>query len=104
MRIIEIIALDNGAHRNQTGSFSVVPDGWAVIPDDLMTPNFPFGEVTVDDSKPPVVTGWTPGEIPEPEPTPEPETEASVWDELDAAYTAGYNEGYQEGVNTAYDK
>ena len=39
-------------------------------------------------------------EEPEPEPTPEP----SVWDELDAAYTAGYNEGYQEGVNTAYDQ
>lgn len=41
---------------------------------------------------------------PEPEPEPEPETEASVWDELDAAYTVGYNEGYQEGVNTAYDQ
>ena len=32
---------------------------------------------------------------PEPEPEPEPTPEASVWDELDAAYTAGY----QEGVN-----
>lgn len=28
----------------------------------------------------------------------------SVWDELDAAYTAGYNEGYTEGVDSAYDQ
>lgn len=28
----------------------------------------------------------------------------SVWDELDAAYTAGYQEGYTEGVNSAYDQ
>lgn len=42
--------------------------------------------------------------LPEPEaPAPVP-TEDSVWDELDAAYTAGYNEGYTEGVNTAYDQ
>lgn len=32
---------------------------------------------------------------PEPDPEPEPEPELSVWDELDAAYSAGY----QEGVN-----
>lgn len=42
--------------------------------------------------------------LPEPEqPEPSP-SEDSVWDELDAAYTAGYNEGYTEGVNTAYDQ
>ena len=44
MRIIEIAALDNGAHRNQTGTFSTIPSGWAVIPDSMETPNFPFGE------------------------------------------------------------
>ena len=74
MRIIEITALPNGAHRNQTGTLSTIPSGWAVIPDDMETPNFPFGEVTVDDTQtPPVVTGWTAGTIPEPEPEPEPE-------------------------------
>ena len=74
MRIIEIAALSNGAHRNQTGTLSAVPDGWAVIPGGMETPNFPFGEVTVDETKtPPVVTGWTAGTIPEPEPEPEPE-------------------------------
>lgn len=41
--------------------------------------------------------------LPKPEEPETPESESSVWDELDAAYTAGYNEGYQEGVNTAYD-
>lgn len=73
MRIIEIIALDNGAHRNQTTSVDIaVPAGWAVIPDDMETPNFPFGEITIDASNPPVVTSWVPGVMPEPEPEPEP--------------------------------
>ena len=73
MKIIEIQALDNGAHRNQTVSGAVtVPDGWAVLPDGMDTPNFPFGEVTVNDAAPPVVTSWTAGELPEPEPKPEP--------------------------------
>ena len=72
MRIIEIAALSNGAHRNQTGTFSAVPDGWAILPDGMETPNFPFGEVTVDNSAPPVVTSWKAGEWPEPEPEPDP--------------------------------
>ena len=41
---------------------------------------------------------------PEPEPPAPAPTEDSVWDELDAAYTAGYTEGYTEGVNNAYDQ
>lgn len=69
MRLIEIAALDNGAHRNQTTSAPIeVPEGWAVIPDDMETPNFPFGQVTV---KKGVVTKWAPGEVPAPEPQPE---------------------------------
>lgn len=96
MRIIEIAPLSNGAHRNQSGGFSVVPEGWAVIPGDMECENFPFGEVEVAEIDGVMtVTKWTPGVMPEPEPTPEPE-EASVWDELDAAY--------QKGVNTAYDQ
>lgn len=72
MRIIEITALSNGAHRNQTGAFSTIPYGWAVIQDDMETPNFPFGEVTVDETQtPPVVTDWTAGIVPNPE-TPSP--------------------------------
>lgn len=107
MRIIEITALSNGAHRNQTGNFSTIPDGWAVIPDGMETANFPFGEVTVNDSAPPVVTSWTAGELPEPEPDPEPTptTEERVAaleaasDRLDAqaTYTAMMTDTLMEG-------
>lgn len=96
MKLIEIIALYNGAHDNyeimgvDPSTFPIL-EGWAIIPEEMETPNFPFGEITVDGSNPPVVTSWTPGEIPEPEPMPEPEPELSVWDELQAAYEEGVN-------------
>lgn len=50
MKIIEIIPLDNGAHRNQnSGDLKVVPDGWAIIPDNMEFPQtFPFVNITVD--------------------------------------------------------
>lgn len=90
MRIIKIAPLDNGAHRNQNGGLSVVPEGWAVVPYDMECENFPFGEVEVAEIDGVVtVTKWTPGVMPEPEPIPEPEPEPSVWDELDAAYQEG---------------
>lgn len=74
MRIIEITALSNVAHRNQTGTFSAIPSGWAVIPDVMETPNFPFGEVEVAEINGVMtVTKWTAGTVPEPEPEPEPE-------------------------------
>ena len=77
MKMIEIAALENGAHNNQTINGTIhVPDGWALIPDGMETPNFPFGSITVDNQKPPVVTSWTPLPIPEPEPAPEPEPTA----------------------------
>ena len=69
MRIIEITALSNGAHRNQTytGLHGYIPEGWAVIPGNMDTPNFPFGEVTVEDVNGiPAVTKWTPLPVPEP--------------------------------------
>lgn len=74
MRIIEIAALSNGAHRNQTGTFSTIPSGWAVIPDSIATPDtFPFVDIEVEDG---VVTAMTAGTVPEPEPEPEPEPTA----------------------------
>lgn len=77
MTIIEIIALENGAHRNQTGTFSKIPDGWAVIPGNIPTPNFPFGELTVENINGVMtVTSWTPGILPEPAPEPDPEPTA----------------------------
>lgn len=66
MRIVEIKARPNGGHRNQSGTFSKIPDGWAVIPDDMETKNFPFGEVTVERiAGAMTVTKWTPGTMPE---------------------------------------
>lgn len=79
MRIVEIKALDNGAHNNQTidGVFNVIPDGFAVIPDDMICENFPFGEVKAEKIDGVMtVTEWVPGVIPEPEPQPEREPTA----------------------------
>lgn len=103
MRIIEIVALENGAHRNQTGSFSAqtIPNGWAVIPEGTNTPNFPFGTFEVEERYGNgvmymVEDSWTPLPMPEPEPVPEPEVEPDVWDEL--------AEAYRQGVQSAYDE
>lgn len=75
MRIIEIVALSNGAHRNQIGNFMVIPDGWAVIPVDMETPaSFPFvGVVAEDVNGVMTVTSMTEGEFPAPTPTQETE-------------------------------
>lgn len=51
MNIIEIAALDNGAHRNQTcNGFEIsVPEGWAIIPDEMEIPKtFPFVNIEVE--------------------------------------------------------
>ena len=101
MRIIEIVALENGAHRNQSGTFTNVPDGWAVISEGTSTPNFPFGTFEVEERYGNgvmymVEDSWTPLPMPEPEPIPEPEVEPDVWDEL--------AEAYKQGVQSAYDE
>lgn len=69
MRIIEITALDNGAHRNHTSSsLHSIPAGWAIIPDSIEIPEtFPFVNIEVDGQ---TVTSMTAGIVPEPEPTP----------------------------------
>ena len=70
MRVVEIVAQNNGAHRNQTGSFTTMPIGWAIIPDNMETPNFPFGEVVTEEiNGVATVTSWTPGIIPGQTPT-----------------------------------
>lgn len=48
MRIIEIIALPNGAHRNQTWSGSIIPEGWAFIPTSDIPESFPFVDIEVE--------------------------------------------------------
>ena len=99
MKIIEICPAQNGSHRNQASTTSIhVPDGWAVVPEDLETPNFPFGDVETEEINGVMtVTRWTAGEIPEPdpepEPTPEPEPapEYVTYSELAAAIREGVN-------------
>lgn len=67
MRIIEINALPNGAHRNQTINQNVkLPDGYALIPDGMVLENFPFGTLTAEEIDGVMtVTSWTPSVIPE---------------------------------------
>lgn len=85
MRIIEIAPLENGAHRNQNGGLSVVPSGWAVIPDDMTIPDtFPFVNITVKDG---TVTSMTAGTVPEVEPVEEEPTQLDVL-EAQVTYTA----------------
>lgn len=71
MRIIEIAALKNGAHRNQTVFGEItLPDGWAVIPDNIETQNFPFGDIVVEEiDNIMTVTRWEPGIVPDQEPS-----------------------------------
>ena len=85
MQIIEIAALENGAHRNQTGTFrNGLPDGWAVVPDDLEIPEtFPFVDIEVEDG---VVTAMTASTVPEPEP--EPEVDPTLEDRMAAMEAA----------------
>lgn len=93
MIIVEIAALDNGAHNNQT-YHGVLPDGWAFIPDEMELPDtFPFVDLEVEGD---VVLSMTAREIPEPEPEPDTPSPAPVekvtWSALAKAITEGVNE------------
>lgn len=113
MKMIEITALPNGAHRNQTFS-GVLPDGWAVDRNNLCRENFPFGEVEAEEVNGIMtVTKWTAGTMPEPEPEPEPEPtlDERVTDLEDALAATDETaiELYeamatQEEINTAQDE
>lgn len=81
MTIIKIAPHENGAHDNQTINGATpetfpIPDGYAVIPPELGTPetleNYPFGKIVVDNTGDwPEVLEWWANPIPEPEPAPE---------------------------------
>lgn len=98
MTIIKIAPHENGAHDNQTISGVTpetfpIPDGYAVIPEELGTPetleNYPFGEIAVEDrSGIPTVSSWTPLPMPDPEPVPDPEPTQLDRVEAQATYTA----------------
>jgi hypothetical protein len=70
MKLIKIETLKSGAHFVAINNvIKEIPEGWAVIPDDMETPNLPFGEFTAEEIDGVMtVTSWTPGEMPEPIP------------------------------------
>lgn len=78
MKIVEIKELENGGHRNQeTDKFLFIPAGWAIVPDNMTTENFPFGEVTAEEIDGVMtVTKWIAGIIPKDEEPEPPITEA----------------------------
>ncbi len=70
MKIIELTALENGAHRNQNAPLAVVPAGWALIPEELAVPEtFPFVDVSAQEiAGVMTVTALSPGIVPPEEP------------------------------------
>ena len=74
MKMIELAALENGAHRNQSFD-GVLPDGWALIPHEMEPlEHFPYGEVEAEEIEGVMtLTGWIPGSKPESLPKPEQE-------------------------------
>ena len=119
MKIIEIDALANGAHRNQDGNFETVPCGWAVIPDDMEIPDtFPFvnieteevehtKESMIPDGEPETytvvtVTKITAGIVPEPEPAPVDSVKAEKITEIkkdcEEYIYAGADVTYADGI------
>lgn len=73
MTIIELAALENGAHRNQTGDFAAIPDGWAVVQEAIPTPDtFPFVNLESEIlNGVATVTAMTAAAVPTPDPLPE---------------------------------
>lgn len=96
MIIIELTPLKNGAHRNQTTSGLLsVPNGWAVIPEDMEVPEtFPFVSVEAING---VVTALTPGTVPDPQPEPAPAPTQLDRIEAQVAYTAMMTDTLMEG-------
>lgn len=112
MRLIKIEKFENGAHDNQTiDRLSNIPGGWAVIPDDMETPNLPYGDIVVEDipktemvineegeevevvvGYTPTVTSWTPREMPEVEEMPEAEAEPTADDLINILLGVNENE------------
>ena len=85
MRIIKIEKTSKDAHLWQSADVELkIPNGWAVIPDDMETPNLPYGDIVVEEIEGvPTVTSWTPREMPEVVPTPDVEAEPTAQDDTD---------------------
>lgn len=65
MRLIKIESKGVGHLAQTIDRISKIPEGWAVVPDNMETPNFPYGEITVEEiDGVKTVTSWTPSEMP----------------------------------------
>lgn len=75
MKLIRIEENELGGHDNQFIDANIeVPEGWAVIPDDMAIPEtFPFVRITVRNG---VVKSMVAGTVPPPDPEPAPEPTA----------------------------
>ena len=63
MRIVKIESESNGFHDNRMGNISYVPDGWAVIPENMKLPAmFPFVDNEVKNG---IVTSMVAGIVPD---------------------------------------
>lgn len=74
MLIIEQAALENGAHRNQQGTFREIPEGWLPVMPSIEAEAvgyLPF--IVIDEVERGWITKVSQGTVPEPEPEPEPE-------------------------------
>jgi hypothetical protein len=86
MLIVKIEAFDNGGHDNQTiNTVIAIPSGWALVPDNMVCENFPFGTLTAEEINGVMtVTSWVPGIIPELE---DVEAEPTQLDKIEAQVT-----------------
>lgn len=98
MKIIEIKPLLNGGHSNQSMDYEIpVPEGWAVIPDDMVIPDtFPFVNIKAGEIDGVMtVTDMTAGTVPGPvEPTAEEiiaERSADIKSACGAAIVQGFD-------------
>ena len=89
MLMIELAALENGAHRNQwTDGAITPPDGWAAVPEELEAKaagSLPYILLTVEEGE---ITGVAQGAVPTPTPAPEPEPDALTQTQLAVAELA----------------
>jgi hypothetical protein len=94
MKLIKIDVFKSGAHLVAINNvIKEIPSGWALLPDDMETPNLPYGDITVEEiDGVPTVTSWTAGEIPEMPETPEVKAEPTADELIDILLGVSANE------------
>ena len=101
MHIVKIEQNLNGSHDDQLGVGIGIPEGWAIVPEEMQLPEtYPFVNIEVEESDETfvneshekisvyVVTSMTAGKVPEPTPEPEPvEPKPTQLDMIEAQVT-----------------